>query len=370
MNLVWRTSPQSGSALLLLLALADHATDEALAWPRIETLAAWTRLGERSVRRILRHLEAAGELSIAPLSGDRRRHAYRLDPYRPAEADTGSPGPLFAGPGQPVSPARYRASAAGDRRPFASGESRSPGSTPSKDEPSVKPPPNPKGDSWSSRVEQVLRLWAGMPPEVERPPARRVRVWLAEWGDDAALLAELRDLEARGALTISVNYVHACLASARRQGPARPGWARDRVVAEMQATGVRDPEPPFDLESRLARLAAALPDTLPGRDRWQERIRRLAGGIETIEATLGAIEDELLALFEQRLGGDAGAAVEQRVAAALRPVEARLSATERRQAAAGLRRRLLRRDAGLPQLSLFSPAADDEPPPPEVHGGV
>jgi hypothetical protein len=228
----------------------------------------------------------------------------------------------------------------------------------------VKPPSNPKSESWASRVGRILEVWAGLPPEAERPPARRVRVWLGEWGDDEALLSELSDLRARGALTISVNYVHACLASARRRGGGpRPGGERDRLVAEMQALAERVPEAPFDLEARLERLAAALPQSLPRRAEWQGRIRTLAGGPEAIEATLAGIEDELVALFEERLGD--GAAFAQRVAAALRPVAARLSPAQRRTAAAGLRRRFLRRDAGLPQLSLFSPAAEDEPPSPE-----
>ena len=36
MTQVWDTSEQKGSALLLLLALADHAADDGFCWPGIQ----------------------------------------------------------------------------------------------------------------------------------------------------------------------------------------------------------------------------------------------------------------------------------------------------------------------------------------------
>ena len=62
MTRVWDNSKSKGSALLLLLALADYASEAGYCWPGITTLAGKTRLSERQVMRLIRQLEEAGEL--------------------------------------------------------------------------------------------------------------------------------------------------------------------------------------------------------------------------------------------------------------------------------------------------------------------
>jgi hypothetical protein len=70
MTEVWRYSRHKGSALLLLLAIADHAHDDGGgAWPSQETLAKKTRLSVRQVRRLLDYLVAAGELKLEERPG-------------------------------------------------------------------------------------------------------------------------------------------------------------------------------------------------------------------------------------------------------------------------------------------------------------
>jgi hypothetical protein len=65
MTRVWEHSRMKGSALLLELAIADHAHDDGSgAWPSQETLAKKTRLSVRQVRRLLDILVAAGELTL------------------------------------------------------------------------------------------------------------------------------------------------------------------------------------------------------------------------------------------------------------------------------------------------------------------
>lgn len=57
----WDHAPVKGSALLLLLAIADSARDpDWVAWPAVRTLTTRTRLSERQVRYLLRELEMAG----------------------------------------------------------------------------------------------------------------------------------------------------------------------------------------------------------------------------------------------------------------------------------------------------------------------
>lgn len=65
MSRVWLDSDQSGSDLLLLLALADNANDDGVCWPSIKHLAQKIRMCERSVINIIKRLEESGELYVA-----------------------------------------------------------------------------------------------------------------------------------------------------------------------------------------------------------------------------------------------------------------------------------------------------------------
>jgi predicted ArsR family transcriptional regulator len=62
----------------VLLALADYANDDGLAWPSVLSLALKTILTERQVRNILGQLEAAGELEVIRRGGRGRTNLYRL----------------------------------------------------------------------------------------------------------------------------------------------------------------------------------------------------------------------------------------------------------------------------------------------------
>jgi len=64
MTYVWENSKAKGSELLLLLSIADHAADDGYCWPTIETLAEKIRMRERSVIRLIKELEAYGELCV------------------------------------------------------------------------------------------------------------------------------------------------------------------------------------------------------------------------------------------------------------------------------------------------------------------
>lgn len=57
---VWRHAPASGNALLVLLALADIANDEGIAWPSKSHLAAKTRLSLSTVKRVINALRGDG----------------------------------------------------------------------------------------------------------------------------------------------------------------------------------------------------------------------------------------------------------------------------------------------------------------------
>jgi helix-turn-helix protein len=78
---VWKNSPQTGSTLLILLALADMANDEGFCWPSIKTLAERARMQPRNVQVILQKLIVAGELDVQYGNGPKTPNGY-LNRYR------------------------------------------------------------------------------------------------------------------------------------------------------------------------------------------------------------------------------------------------------------------------------------------------
>lgn len=78
MSNVWEQSQQEGPRLLLLLALADHASDDGVCWPGIERLSTKTRKGRRQVQRLLRDLETSGELYTGLAVGRGNTNLYLI----------------------------------------------------------------------------------------------------------------------------------------------------------------------------------------------------------------------------------------------------------------------------------------------------
>lgn len=61
---VWKHSKQRGSALLLMLALADYADENGYSYPSVGTLARKTRMGERNVQKLLQKLQTEKEIVV------------------------------------------------------------------------------------------------------------------------------------------------------------------------------------------------------------------------------------------------------------------------------------------------------------------
>lgn len=79
MTYLWEYSRQKGSALLLLLAIADHAHDDGEgAYPSVKTLAGKVRMTERNVQRLLNVLEASDELEIQRGAGPKGCNLFRV----------------------------------------------------------------------------------------------------------------------------------------------------------------------------------------------------------------------------------------------------------------------------------------------------
>lgn len=94
---VWETSKQKGSALLLLLAIADYAKDDGKdAWPSLQTLAKKTRMGRRNVIKLVQKLEEAGELKVRREKGPNGVNFYDVifqpvNPSSPPEKQASEP---------------------------------------------------------------------------------------------------------------------------------------------------------------------------------------------------------------------------------------------------------------------------------------
>ncbi len=131
-----------------------------------------------------------------------------------------------------------------------------------------------------------------------------------------------------------------------------------RKQQEMLAPGQADEPAALDLATRLAHLAAALPEDLPRREYWQGRVRALTGDAEEVEAALVELDRELLEAAGESLDGARREEVAARLAASLAPLRGRLPRSELERAEGYLREQVLRRSLALPVLSLFAPEAE------------
>lgn len=103
---VWATTKQSGSALIVLLAIADYADKSGLAWPTVKSLAAKARMSIRSVQYHINRLRDAGEIVV--MEGDNHWSAnrYQIAGLHRGDADacTGEVQPIASGGCNPLHP--------------------------------------------------------------------------------------------------------------------------------------------------------------------------------------------------------------------------------------------------------------------------
>lgn len=90
----WESSRSTGSAFLVLLALADHAgQDGGDCWPSVARLARRCRVDERTVQRALDKLQELGELVVEHNAGPRGTNRYRLTMATAPPLDLDGPQP-------------------------------------------------------------------------------------------------------------------------------------------------------------------------------------------------------------------------------------------------------------------------------------
>lgn len=133
-------------------------------------------------------------------------------------------------------------------------------------------------------------------------------------------------------------------------------------IRDLAAIGETLPAPALDVPARLAALATSLDRAGTGvREEIAARVRALsspAAYAETVERQLAALDAEMLERTDRNLPAEDLATVAAEVEKSLQKLAGRLPAAEIENARERLRRQAVRRRAGLPLLSLFSPDAE------------
>lgn len=78
MSQLWEHSQNKGTALLMLLAIADNADERGYAWPGVDYLAEKTRMTRQNVILLIKKIEASGEVSIAKRQGPKGCNMYHI----------------------------------------------------------------------------------------------------------------------------------------------------------------------------------------------------------------------------------------------------------------------------------------------------
>lgn len=198
--------------------------------------------------------------------------------------------------------------------------------------------------------EHFIRL-RGSPLLLSPEDWRQAEEWHGRGIPVELVLAVMEQVFARRAERGAAGKIH----SLRYCAPAvEAAWEE---VSSLTAPGRRRRPQRLDTGARLAALAAALPAGLEGRNELAARILGLAGETSEIEAALALLDEEIVAGELERLSEDGRAALEGRTRRALEALAGRMEEDELAEARARLLRQALRRQLGLPVLSLFSPEA-------------
>jgi len=183
MTRVWANSKQKGSALLLMVSIADYANERGVAYPSIETLARKVRMSERNVQLLLRKLEEAGEIAIKPNAGPAGCNLYRII----LDEDSGVNG------GEKIAPPQGENFSPGGEIQREGGEiQRAKGVKASSPDPSLDPPIDPSEDDHAREVQPQQSSSSSSPASSERikQPAAAIEA-LIQPNDRGYLMAKI-----------------------------------------------------------------------------------------------------------------------------------------------------------------------------------
>jgi len=189
MTAIWDKPPVGGSALLVLLALADNANDEGVCWPSIATLAHKCVLSERQVQRMLRSLETRGLVRTEERKDEKGEHHSNVYTVLDVVTPVSPGGDIATPPGgdngvtlnrnrtviEPPSEHLNRAQTRTSPAPVADAAQDGEGETIPK---SPGPPKEEQNKTRSAVFEHFKRKTGLCPPPVNGQPAR----WRKEMG--------------------------------------------------------------------------------------------------------------------------------------------------------------------------------------------
>ena len=148
---------------------------------------------------------------------------------------------------------------------------------------------------------------------------------------------------------------------------AAVGAAWEEMLA-LKAGGRAELGETLPVRTRLANLAARLPEFLPQRQRWEGALASLGGTAEEVEAALRTLDAELVTLLRDELDPGERSLLSDRIEQALAKLRGRLADEDLAVAGARLAEQLVRRRFQAPVLSLFSPEARGEGETPDSGG--
>lgn len=167
MSAVWELDLPTGEKMVLL-ALADQANDAGeQCWPSVPTIARRCGMGDRTVRRALADLEAAGHLTRLHRDGNSTQ--YRVHP-----GHSGSPAKSAALPNTPKTPAKLAAKPSGtiSSPPVASQPTER---RERKRPPSFVPPSDIPEPEWEAFEEMRRRIGKPMTARARELAVERLR---------------------------------------------------------------------------------------------------------------------------------------------------------------------------------------------------
>lgn len=178
-------------------------------------------------------------------------------------------------------------------------------------------------------------------------------------GEDAAarLLKDATDSGWQGINTSMVQRIAQEVRNATPRGrrlTAREG-AYERLDRENAEVRTPLPREEIDVTRRLAALAKALPENLPGRSELVGRILGLSGEVGEVEEALAALDRDFLAAAEAELSSEELEGLEAEILGSEAKLRSRMSGEQLADALGELREERLRKRVGLFELSLFAP---------------
>jgi hypothetical protein len=138
-------------------------------------------------------------------------------------------------------------------------------------------------------------------------------------------------------------------------------WQAWQESRELKAGGERLEAAAIDVEARLDSLVGQLPEDLPNREGWVERILALSGSPDRVEKELALLDGQLVRATGEIMGQADREHLAKRVNSILVGLQGRLPEPEIESARDRIWRRAVRESARLPLLSLFSPEALGNP---------